>query len=203
MQRASLVLVLIVACGDGDPVEDEIYTVTEVRIGNDGARDVKQSTITAAEQRAAIAWRMLDDMAEATGAPQVAKPTAPYNCFDATVWLFDGPGLGGNQLCLGFVGDPGQLGYVHLSEFVHHFDVQPGPLETVQYVPVGWDGRPMSMVLWWRYEASVYVDGHPSPIRRFVPDVGHPRLQAFEITGIAAALHNYTYYIMPDAISIP
>jgi hypothetical protein len=202
MKRACLVVVLIAACSAGDPVEDEVFTVTEVLIRNDGTNDVKQTTITAGEQRAALAWRILHDAAEATGAALTAKPTVPGDCFDATVWLFDGQGLWGNQLCLGFAGDPGQLGYIHLSELVHHFDVQPGPLGTVQYVPVGWDGKAQSMVLWLRYEASVYVDGISNPIRHFVPDMNHGFAQQFEITAYSSALR-ITYYIFPDAISIP
>lgn len=187
MKTLSILLGLLTACAmEQEQPAQETFTLTVVEVGPDGVKEISRTPIGEGE-REALVPPLQAAGARLSGGPAGAEmETLDSSCGATALFLYDAVNYGGNVICVN------GTGYVHLSQFIHHWTLEPDVLGTTHLVPVGWQGLAGSA--WAGFiSADFYQDGNAQPIRSLGP-----------VSGTNFVTYNQQYHFLfrypPDSV---
>lgn len=168
MTRLWMLLGLLAGCAvDAAPdvtLDAETPTLTAVQLGADGAPQITQRSITAAQRDALVSSAMAARAGSDAGARSAHALIDDNPCALPSVFVFDRVNQEGNVLCL--VG----TGTFDLADYVHHWELVSDFFGDF-WVPVGWNGRAVSGFATF-FTAEFFEDGGVEPSHTLDPQSG-------------------------------
>ena len=169
MKRLWILVGLLTGCAvesAPEPASEvgDAVTLTAVRIGPDGAKQITQRSITPAQRDALIPSAKAARADAAPGESRARSVIVDDPCALPSVFLYDAVNYGGNVLCISGTGT------FALSNFVHHWTPMRDLFGT-HWVPVGWQGQAASA---WAtfFSVDFFQDGVPDPVVGLTPQSG-------------------------------
>ena len=189
MKTLSILLGLLTACAmEQEPPAQETFTLTVVEVGPDGVKEISRTPIDEAEREALIPPLRAAGATPSGGQARAELDSLDLPCGATALFLYDAVNYGGNVLCVN------GTGYVHLSQFIHHWMLKPDILGSTHLVAVGWQGLAGSA--WAGFvSADFYQDGHEQPIRSLAPISGTNFVTYNE-------QYNFLFRYPPDSVII-